>query len=123
MPTVQSTLGKMGEKMSRFLQLMVTGMYLTAICAVPPVQAAPVAGDVATTASTYSSSSTPIGDLLDNPATKAVLVKYLPDLVSNPQIEMARGMTLKQVQSYSSDSVTDELLAKIDADLQNIKGN
>jgi hypothetical protein len=78
---------------------------------------------VVTTASFYCSSSTPIGDLLDNPATKAVLVKYLPDLVSNPQIEMARGMTLKQVQSYSSDSVTDELLAKIDADLQKIKGN
>ena len=33
---------------------------------------------------------------------------------------MARGMTLKQIQSYSADTVTDDVLAKIDADLAKI---
>ncbi|MFK4874898.1 hypothetical protein [Novosphingobium sp. ZW T3_23] len=102
-------------------QFMAVGACLSAICLSPQVVAAP-AGAEAATAAAYSTSTTSIGDLLDNPSTKAVLVKHLPDLVSNPQIEMARGMTLKQIQSYSSDSVTDEVLAKIDADLQKIKG-
>ncbi len=74
----------------------------------------------AATAPAFSTSDSSIGTLLDNPATKAILQKYLPDLVSNPQIEMARGMTLKQIQSYSADTVTDDVLAKIDADLAKI---
>lgn len=102
-------------------QFMAVGACLSAICLSPQVMAAPASG-AATTTAAYSTSTTSIGDLLDNPSTKAVLVKHLPDLVGNPQIEMARGMTLKQIQSYSSDSVTDEVLAKIDADLQKIKG-
>jgi hypothetical protein len=33
---------------------------------------------------------------------------------------MARGMTLKQIQQFAGDAVTDEALAKIDADLAKI---
>lgn len=69
---------------------------------------------------TYSTAQTDIGTLLDNPATKAVLEKHVPQLLANEQIAMARVMTLKQVQSYASDLVTDEVLAKIDADLAKI---
>lgn len=65
----------------------------------------------------YSTSATPIGALLDDPAAKAVLVKYMPDMVSNPQIDMARGMTLKDTQQYAPDMVSNDTLAKIDADL------
>jgi hypothetical protein len=35
----------------------------------------------------------------------------------NPQIEMARSMTLKQIQGFAGDAITDEVLAKVDADL------
>lgn len=80
--------------------------------------AEPVTASASTAA--FSTSTSSIGSLLDNPATKAILTKYLPDLVSNPQIEMARGMTLKQIQSYASDTVTDEVLAKIDTDLAKV---
>jgi para-nitrobenzyl esterase len=68
----------------------------------------------------YASASTPLGTLLDDPAAKAVLVKYIPDTVSNPQIDMARGMTLKDMQQYAPDTLTDATLAKIDADLANL---
>jgi hypothetical protein len=71
----------------------------------------------APTADHYSTSTTPIGSLLDDPAAKAVLVKYIPQVVSNPQIDMARGMTLKDTQQYAPDMVSDDVLAKIDADL------
>lgn len=65
----------------------------------------------------YSTAETTIGELLDDPAAKAVLVKYVPDLANNPQMEMARGMTLKQIQGFAGDMLSDETLGKIDADL------
>ena len=71
----------------------------------------------ATPAAAYSTGATEIGTLLDNPDTKAVLQKHLPGFVGNSQIDMARTMTLKQIPGFAGDAVTDEVLAKIDADL------
>ena len=64
----------------------------------------------------YTTAATPIGTLLDDPAAKAILVKDIPSTVSNPQIDMARGMTLKDVQQYAPDTLTDAALAKIDGE-------
>jgi hypothetical protein len=69
----------------------------------------------------YSTSATTIGELLDNAAAKAVIDKHLPGFSGNSQIEMARGMTLSQIQPFASDVVTDAALAKIDADLATVK--
>ncbi len=68
----------------------------------------------------YSTADSSIGTLLDNPATKAVLEKHVAALISNPQIEMARGMTLKAIQGFAGDALSDAVLAQIDADLAKI---
>ena len=68
-----------------------------------------------------STADTTIGDLLDNPAAKAVLMKHVPALAGNAQIEMARSMTLKQIQPMAGEVLSDELLAKIDMDLTALK--
>ena len=68
----------------------------------------------------FSVAETDVGTLLDNPATKAVLDKILPGLSTNPQIDMARAMTLKQVQGYAPDKIKDESLAAVDAALAKI---
>ena len=81
---------------------------------------APAASSMATPAATpthYTTSDTTVGTLLDDPAAKAVVSKYLPDIINNPQVERARGITLKQMQTYVPDAVPDAVLAKIDADL------
>jgi hypothetical protein len=65
----------------------------------------------------YTTADTEIGTLLDDPAAKAVLVKHIPDIVSNDQINMARSMTLKGIQQYSPDKITDAVLVAIDTDL------
>jgi len=65
----------------------------------------------------YSTASTPIGTLLDDPAAKAILIKYIPEVATNPQIDAVRTQTLKAVQSYAPDKITDQVLANIDADL------
>lgn len=101
-----------------FRQLLIAGLLAAGLAgsAVASAQA-PAA---ATAAPAYSTSETSIGDLLDNPATKAVLDKHMPGFAGNPQIDMARGMTLKQIQQFAGDAVTDDALAKIDADLAKI---
>ncbi|MCP3733528.1 hypothetical protein M9979_01335 [Sphingomonas sp. RP10(2022)] len=68
----------------------------------------------------YSVEATDLGTLLDNPQTKAIIDKHIPGMSSNPQIEMARGMTLKVIQPYAADTVTDAALAAIDADLAKV---
>lgn len=85
-----------------------------------PVLAADVPA-VAAPAVKLSTAETTISTLLDNPAAKAVLMKHVPALAGNAQIEMARSMTLKQIQSFAGDALNDEVLAKIDLDLAAIK--
>ncbi|MEO7026162.1 MAG: hypothetical protein ABI056_01260, partial [Caulobacteraceae bacterium] len=41
---------------------------------------------------------TTVGDLLANPAAKAVLDKDLPGFSTDPRVEQAKGMTLKDVE-------------------------
>ena len=68
----------------------------------------------------YTSLTTPIGQLLDNPQTRAVLEKHVPTFLKSPQIDMARGVTLYALQSYVPDQFNDATLAKIDADLATV---
>lgn len=69
----------------------------------------------------YSSATTEIGTLLDDPAAKAIVEKHIPGMTTDDQIEMARAMTLKDVQQYSPEDITDKMLADIDADLAKLK--
>jgi hypothetical protein len=65
---------------------------------------------------TYTTAETPIGDLLADPAAKAVLDKDLPGFSSNPNIGKASSMTLRQLQPFAHDKITDQVLSEIDAD-------
>ena len=77
---------------------------------------APISADAAVVA--YSSEDTDIGTLIDDPVARAILDKHIPGMTSNPQIEMARSFTLRQIQQFAADQVTDEVLSKIDADFK-----
>ncbi|KQM21181.1 carboxylesterase [Sphingomonas sp. Leaf24] len=68
----------------------------------------------------YTTLTTPIGELLDNPATRAVLERHVPAFLKNPQLDMARGTTLYGLQTYLPDQFTDPLLATIDRDLATV---
>jgi hypothetical protein len=72
------------------------------------------------TTQTFSTQETPIGDLLDNPGTKAVLEKIVPEFIKAERIDDARGMTLREIQPYAADMFTEEVLAKIDAELAKV---
>ncbi|MDQ1153232.1 hypothetical protein [Brevundimonas sp. SORGH_AS_0993] len=56
--------------------------------------------------------------LVNDPATKAVLIKHLPGLDHHPAYGQFKGMTLRQVAPYSQGKITDAVIAAIDADLK-----
>ena len=102
--------------------LAVTALSPAAIAAEPATTAAPAAPAAATPATPkYTTADTEIGTLLDDPAARAILDKLVPEMTSNDQIDMARAMTLKSIQAYAPDDLTDELLAKIDAEFAKLK--
>lgn len=78
-----------------------------------PAPAAPAAA-----APAYSS-ATKIGVLLDNPATKAVLLQIIPDVVNNPQIDQGRDMQLLEIAQYVP-TLTPAVYARIDAELAKV---
>ncbi len=69
---------------------------------------------VAVAAAPLSTATTPIGEILDTPAAKAVVDRHLPSVFANPQIRMARPLTLKGLQRFAKDTVSDSALAAID---------
>ncbi len=102
------------------LHLMLGAALLVPAVAVAQTAPAAPAADAAKPAAKFNL-DTPIGELLANEAAKAVLDKELPGLTQLPQLEMIKGLGLKQLQPYSDGKLTDELLAKTEASLAAIK--
>jgi hypothetical protein len=96
----------------RFAVLLAAACVTLAPCAAAAERAPPPAA-----ASGYSTATTPIAVLLGDPAARAVLDSRLPGFSSNGQVEMVRGMTLQAIKPFAPGQFSDELLAKIDADL------
>lgn len=94
----------------------VAALMLSAALVAMPATADEKAASAEATKPAFSTASTTIGDILDNADAKAVVEKHLPGFSSHPQIDMARSFTLKAVQGFQPDIITDEILAKIDAD-------
>lgn len=64
------------------------------------------------------SAETKLGELLDNPATKAVLVKHLPEIQkAGPMLAMARGLTLKALSNVARGKIPPDKLQAIEAEL------
>lgn len=84
--------------------------------------AAPAPSAVKAEKPLFTTTDTPLGDLLDDADAKAILQKHIPEIIARDGIDMARGMTLKQLQSYAGDQLTDAKLVAIEADLARISG-
>jgi para-nitrobenzyl esterase len=99
------------------MRLLILATAALAIATPALAQTAATAPSASAAKAKYSTTETDLGTLLDNPATKAIVEKHIPGMTSNDQVDMARGMTLKAIQQYASEEVTDARLAAIDADL------
>ena len=70
------------------------------------------------TKSPYSVKETALGTLLDDPASRAIVARYAPVIIDHPQLQMARSLTLVQLQGFAGDILTDPVLGSIDAALR-----
>lgn len=93
---------------------------LALAAATAPVAASAQEAPAAAPAATLSI-DTPIAALVADARAKAVLDKHLPGIDQHPAYEQFKGMSLKVVAPYSQGMITDDLLAKIAADLAAIK--
>lgn len=68
----------------------------------------------------YTSGSTLVGVILDDPEARAIVDKYLPAFSTNPQIDQGRGFTLNFMRKFDSKTFNDEVLANINADFEEL---
>jgi hypothetical protein len=107
--------------------IVVTGLVSSLFTGAAFAQTAPAPG-VAPSSSSASvtcvtekmSSDSLVGDILDNPTAKAILIKHVPEIGQSDQIEQARPMTLRSLQDYAAEAFTDKVLAELDADFATI---
>ncbi|HEY6963577.1 MAG TPA: hypothetical protein VI407_00025 [Erythrobacter sp.] len=100
----------------KFAPLAALGLALAAVTA--PV--AVLAQDAPAPAAPFTI-DTPIEALVADARAKAVLDKYLPGIDQHPAYDQFKALSLRTVAPFSQGMITDELLAKIDADLTAIK--
>jgi para-nitrobenzyl esterase len=103
--------------MRKVLRLLVLTVFVA--LAVPtwivPVRAADAP------AAHYSVNTTLVGKMLDDPAANALLKKLIPTVYANEQFQSAgRELTLKAIQQYEPEALSDANLAKIQAELDKI---
>jgi len=90
--------------------------------AVPTLVAPALSANAATVpAAHYSVSETLVGKMLDDPAADAVLKRMIPSVYANEMFKTAgRELTLKQIQQYEPEALSDANLAKLQAELDKI---
>jgi para-nitrobenzyl esterase len=69
----------------------------------------------------YSVSTTLVGAMLDDPVANALLKKMIPTVYANEMFQtMGRELTLKSIQQYEAEALSDENLAKLQVELDKI---
>ena len=91
---------------------------LALLVAAPALAQAPTAPASTVPAPKYSIQTSTLGQLVENPQTKALLVKYFPEVANHPQLNEGLGLTLPDVVQYLPDVITPEKLAAMDAELK-----
>jgi hypothetical protein len=101
----------------KFAPLAALGLAAVALTA--PAHAEDAAATTATAAA--FTIDTPIETLMADERAKAAVSAHLPGIDQHPAYEQFKALSLKAVAPFSQGLITDELLAKIAADLAAIK--
>jgi hypothetical protein len=114
-----------GETFKGMLSLPSYGRFPLRGTRKPAESAAAVAPETApapevTTPRPVLNTRTLLQDLFQNEQAKAVLEKHVPGLTTNPQIDQAMGMSLRDIAPYAPDTFTEKVLQAIDEDLSKL---
>lgn len=96
-----------------------TALALAAVAITAPAFAAEEAATT-TTAAAFTV-DTPIEALMADERAKAVVVKHLAGIDQHPAYEQFKALSLKSLAPFSQGLITEDVLAKIAADLAAIK--
>jgi hypothetical protein len=91
----------------------------TAQTAAPAPATAPAAA--ATAPASRLNLDTPVEAIMADAKGKTVIDANLPQLAGHPSYDMFKGMSLRQLQSYAADQLTDPVLAKVGTELAAVK--
>ncbi|MDR7229779.1 hypothetical protein J2X45_000842 [Caulobacter sp. BE264] len=94
-----------------------TGLVLAALLTTPALAQNASPPPAAAAASAFSA-DTPLQAVVADPAAKAALEKTLPTLAKHPAFEQFKSMSLRELQAYAEGQITNEMVAKVDADLK-----
>ena len=98
--------------------LVLAGLFAGALPVVTPTLAADAA---AAPAARYSVATTLVGKMLDDPAANALLKQMIPTVYANEMFQSAgRELTLKDIQQYEPEALSDANLAKLQAELDKL---
>ena len=98
--------------------LVLAGLFAGALPVVTPTLAADAA---AAPAARYSVTMTLVGKMLDDPAANALLKQMIPTVYANEMFQSAgRDLTLKDIQQYEPEALSDANLAKLQAELDKL---
>ncbi len=64
--------------------------------------------------------TTTIGDLIDNPKTKAVLQQDMPELLTYDGLDQIKGMTMRDISKYPQANLDQARLEKLQKDLDGV---
>ena len=112
------------------MKLLLIGAALTIFATVspagaqttPPAAAAPTAAPAPAPATGAKFTlDTPIQEIVADERGKVVMDKNFPGMTALAEYEMFKALSLHQVQPYSNGKLTDDILAKAEADLAAIK--
>jgi hypothetical protein len=93
---------------------------LTACASSPSAESGGAAAKSAATKPARTAEQIPMDELMDNPQSAAVFKKHAPSLATNPQLSMARGMTLADVAGYAEAGLSPEMLKAIVDDINKL---
>lgn len=92
-----------------------------AATAAPAMLSPALGAEAAAPAARYSVETTLVGKLLDDPAANELLKKMIPSVYSNEMFQsMGRDLTLKAIQQYEPEALSDANLAKLQAELDKL---
>ena len=69
----------------------------------------------------YNLENTTIGEMLDTPELKALIEKYIPDVLDHPLLEVGRSFAFEDALPYFEDMIDEEDLEKFKAALAEIE--
>jgi para-nitrobenzyl esterase len=95
---------------------MLIALVAASLLGAPALAQAPAAPAAA--AAKFSVQTSTLGQLLADPATKAILTKDFPEIVNHPQLDQGLDLTLPEVVQYLPDVVTPEKMAAMDVELK-----